>query len=52
MALAHPAEGNLSAPSDEKVTQTYCYPHPLRSRLWRLTDDVIDPNADDLRARM
>ena len=52
MALAYPAEGNLSAPSDEKVTQSYVYPRPRRSRLWRLTDDVIDPNADELRARV
>ncbi len=52
VALAHPAEGNLAPPSDEKVTQTYVYPRPRRSRLWRLTDDVIDPNADELRARV
>ncbi|MCC6174375.1 MAG: mandelate racemase/muconate lactonizing enzyme family protein [Chloroflexi bacterium] len=38
VALAHPADRNLSPPSDETVEQTYVFPRPRRSRLYRLRD--------------
>jgi galactonate dehydratase len=52
VALAHPAEGNITPPSYEKTTQTYVYPRPHRSRLWRLREGTGNPVDDEMRAKV